>query len=1094
MKKLLVALLLFISSVKAAESGVPIAYQLPVTGALPQTYRVTLAIVDPKNPDWIISQFAAGVARTVTKENVGKFSETWDGLDDNFMPVPPGDYAVKGIFMPAKKWAIDNEFHSVTPLFAGGASSWLPSPQQIEKPEPFGGDPVGSPLRDVAVGPNGVAVFYYQYLENGLGAPLIDLKKPLGYDQFIRAFNSGGAAGGTSAATDGETVWAFSTDGGPKFVFRTDGKSFGKSEGANRSNAYLPAGWVTAMAAARDANNKPLVFIAQRGKIVEKENHNYLESDSEFVDKITVHDGENGKVLRELSLPRPQGLAVQNQKVYALHKVGNEFAVSETATTKNEWRRVFAVPKNIAPYDLEVDSHGRFYISDEKANKVFQLDANGKITRTFGKLDAQKPGAYDRETLMAPGKLATWRDEAGNDHLLIVETAGPNRVSEWNSEGKLLRDFMSLQTKANDGYAIDPENPSHVYLPGHGGWLTRFKVDYEKRLWTIDAVWPFVEDKSRVPELDRVRLVRQGGKIYLCGRRSFNVYRLEKERCVLSAAILQEKKENKITHALWHDANGNGRVDDGESAPTEMPAQLLTYHGQNWLGDLSFLALGQGGQALWRLAPERFDTHGNPIFKTWQKVLTDPIFEARSAKTADAIHGGNELAENFGSDWMGADGSPADGFWVQARGGKNFSANEGAQHKISRYVPDGKGGYKLQWRTGRTALQGIAKNGEIYGAMRIQRPINGLISVVDQSRCGILLYSENGLYVDTIFPDERRFSRQTAGIYPQPGEFFAGALFPNKDNDKIYAAMGKYTPLLYEMQGWSLTNNPVKPLTTLQKNVTISAVQIAAPPEIALSLRGGAGSAKVARWMPALGEPAFDGSLKGWESAQPITFSADTPLDPPLLRGDERGVEVRALYRPDALLLRWHARLGQKFEPKNLPNLERIFTHDQNADTLSFYIQGDADAKPGGPSAGRAGDARFVFGIFKNWRDNCSPSRSVYIRSGQAKTRARKRIAHRLEKPLSRTPGQSKAPSYRIKLMTMDEVLCSSPKFRAPRFRPCPFYRATSKRRLIFRPTLADITNSGGPTAMARPAAKPSMNQAKRAFIPARGHRRNGPD
>ncbi len=116
------------------------------------------------------------------------------------------------------------------------------------------------------------------------------------------------------------------------------------------------------------------------------------------------------------------------------------------------------------------------------ANKVFQLDANGKITRTFGKLDAQKPGAYDRETLMAPGKLATWRDEAGNDRLLIVENAGPNRVSEWSSEGKLLREFLSLQTKANDGYAIDPENPSHVYIPGHGGWLTRFKVDYEKRM------------------------------------------------------------------------------------------------------------------------------------------------------------------------------------------------------------------------------------------------------------------------------------------------------------------------------------------------------------------------------------------------------------------------------------------------------------------------------------------------------------------------------------------------------------------------------------------------------------------------------------
>ena len=35
---------------------------------------------------------ATGVVRTVTAENGGKFAETWDGLDDNFMPTGPGRY------------------------------------------------------------------------------------------------------------------------------------------------------------------------------------------------------------------------------------------------------------------------------------------------------------------------------------------------------------------------------------------------------------------------------------------------------------------------------------------------------------------------------------------------------------------------------------------------------------------------------------------------------------------------------------------------------------------------------------------------------------------------------------------------------------------------------------------------------------------------------------------------------------------------------------------------------------------------------------------------------------------------------------------
>jgi hypothetical protein len=164
-----------------------ISYQLPADGPLPKTWRVTLAIVDPKNPDWIISQFARGVVRTVTAENQGRFTETWDGLDDNFMPAPLGRYAVKGIFMPADKWLVDNDFHSITPRFVTSASAWMPTPEQWTKPEPFGGDPVGQPLGAVSEAPNGLAVFYYVYLENGLNCPVLDLNKKIDYQQFIRA-------------------------------------------------------------------------------------------------------------------------------------------------------------------------------------------------------------------------------------------------------------------------------------------------------------------------------------------------------------------------------------------------------------------------------------------------------------------------------------------------------------------------------------------------------------------------------------------------------------------------------------------------------------------------------------------------------------------------------------------------------------------------------------------------------------------------------------------------------------------------------------------------------------------------------------------
>jgi len=936
-----------------------VSYELPADGPLPKTYLVTLAIVDPKNTDWIISTFIAGEPRTVTEENKGKFTETWDGLDENYMPVPPGEYAVKGIYMPAKKWGIDDSWHAVTPKFSEELSAWHPNPDEKVPKSLFGGDTCGSPMRDVAVGPNGVAVFHYQYLENGMGTPMFDLKKPIGPEQFIKAFPSGGAAGGNCATTDGETIWAFSTDGGPKYVYRPDGRSFGKSPGCNRANSYAPEGWVTAMACLKDETaKKTFVYIAQRGKIAEIKHPNwtdYSESGDEFINKITVHDGDDGKILATLPVAKPQGLSVLNGRLYVLHSDEKGYAVSsvklQNGIPEGQMQTAFKVPASISPFDLETDSKGRFYLSDSKANKVYQLDARGKILLTYGKLPVQKPGTFDPESFMAPEKLATWKDEKGEDRLIIVEVAGPNRVTEWSTEkAVMLRDFTSFQSLANGGFhGLDPAHPEHLYIAGQQDWLIRFKGDYKKHTWSIDAVWPDVSG------INKGVVIRTNGNLYIAGGQSGNVYRLAGDRWLLSAGIIRKEVDKNPVYFLWHDANGNGIAEDDEMTPAQMPGNLMTYHGQNWLEDLSFLAIGQGSRDVWRLTPEGFDKHGNPIFKEWKKVLTDPTFEARAKGVVDAIYGGNESGDNFSSDWMQADGSLKEGFWVQARSGFNFDANTGSQHKLSYYAPDKDGSFKQKWRVGRTALQWTARRGEIYGAMRIHRPINGLISVIDQTRCGVLLYTQDGLYVDTLFPDGRSLPVDKGGIYLLPGEFFVGSVFPNEENGKIYFCLGKYTPLLFEAEGWSLKENPVKPMKSVQKTVTLSSSQIASPPEIALSIRGGAGTAKLARFSPALGGAVLDGSMTGWETCEPVKYGSDK----------DQAVEVRCLYDADHVYLRWHARFSGVFEPKDLPPLPRIFTHDQLSNTLDFYFQGDPEAKPGSTN-GRPGDARFVFGIFKN--------------------------------------------------------------------------------------------------------------------------------
>jgi hypothetical protein len=224
-----------------------VSYSLPTDGPLPKTYRVTLASTAPDNPDWIVSTFVAGAVRTVTAENQGKFTESWDGLDENYMPVPPGSYGVKGIYMPAREWKITGEHHSLIPkLVTGAGDSWYPTRDQDDKYPWLWGCGEG-PMMDISVAPAdsghpGIAAIFHNYHECANNPLLLDLNKPIGYDQLLAGYQSGGAAGGWATATDGELVWCLCDNGGIPFLYRADMKPFGKGRSHFRRDVYVPSG------------------------------------------------------------------------------------------------------------------------------------------------------------------------------------------------------------------------------------------------------------------------------------------------------------------------------------------------------------------------------------------------------------------------------------------------------------------------------------------------------------------------------------------------------------------------------------------------------------------------------------------------------------------------------------------------------------------------------------------------------------------------------------------------------------------------------------------------------------------------------------
>ena len=101
----------------AALVGTPVEFTLPSGG----TYLVSLAVVEKEHPERIVSTFVAGEAFDSTVSN--RYTVSWNGLDENFMPVPPGEYGLKGIYSPATVWPADGKPHAISARWAGGPDS-----------------------------------------------------------------------------------------------------------------------------------------------------------------------------------------------------------------------------------------------------------------------------------------------------------------------------------------------------------------------------------------------------------------------------------------------------------------------------------------------------------------------------------------------------------------------------------------------------------------------------------------------------------------------------------------------------------------------------------------------------------------------------------------------------------------------------------------------------------------------------------------------------------------------------------------------------------------------------------------------------------
>lgn len=506
----------------------------------------------------------------------------------------------------------------------------------------------------------------------------------------------------------------------------------------------------------------------------------------------------------------------------------------------------------------------------------------------------------------------------------------------------------------------------------------------------------------------------------------------------------------------WHDANNDGSwLSNGEPDFTEL-AGVENGDGRTWSynyfvdlmqDDFSFTGVAQFGYWHWKVLG--LDAHNNPMYDPAgpQVLFNDSVVEARGTFNASAgdkptcdvcmglppTRGGNEVTAKLSGSrtssrfvdsshtsvvaCMGATGS-------QFLKSGCFSADACPQYKLAWYNKTSSGEWKNTWRVGQVSLGAVtganqfadgkpqSKEGAGIEPMTVHPVVGNIVSVTDQMRAGLFLFTTSGLYVDTLglspggAPGYRKdFDFGSKNVYAWPGEYFGGGeVFVDPNSGVVQLAWGKTTVQAYSVPGWTKDGIPVDPVKFKSPTVTLVAENIAIPAGIASQIRG---------FPPAFANltvkkvgstpPATDGSLTGWDTAIKADFKVDgLNVDGPAL------IEMRLLRSPadDSLYVHIHVNqslTGWPIRPQRLLPSNRMFIHSRPATTCSLYIQGnlsaarprqDAEILPRdrpppranfasgesletrqssrvlpvlhNPSQGRPGDARVVFGVFND--------------------------------------------------------------------------------------------------------------------------------
>jgi hypothetical protein len=852
----------------AAEHAIP--YELHGAGA------VSLGIYDGQGG--LVRMLASGQPCAA-----GRQVASWDGLDDQGRPVPVGSYTLKGL-----RSGVGCNY-----MLTFGAEGRPPWPTADGKGAwgALWGNVMG-----VAADPQGF-VYLVWYEEEGEGA-ILKVKPDGGENDFVqwkqhKEWNWGR---GVDLATDGDFVYVLcggavqGDRSNPRTARYQDGvlrlrKSSGElafypgQQGSlcpvgriYQGSELIPA-WAEVMTSPR-----PLVWTlageyadpTRRRGPPSVQYHTsargiaahggclyvslYLD------DRIAVLDAPSGKPLREIGgIPRPQGIAAGRDGTLYVASENRVLRVSPSGAVS------VAVDHDLtAPYGVALDGQDRLYVTDQGDSMQVKLfSPDGKLLRVLGRKGGRAyQGAWEpqRESFLYPGHPAV--DTQGRLYVPEDDTVG--RVAILH-DGQLQREWFGPHGGGCGMPVVaDPQQPEFVYHTPSGGDLVRYRLDYTKRTWTIDAYWngctKFYDGGLKPGYLAlnhwRDMFVRHyQGHIYLILTTPWCFYRVEGAELIPCAVVgnthdgwligpLSQGWKRPIpadhgrTLYCWRDRNADGRVQEDEVDRSISPAlekafaktdtlalgysgyyvdddlNLYNHDPRTQLATLPASGKDMGTGTLWKLPCQGLDPAGSPIY-SWSQA--EPLLENKLglveidfARLDVARLAGQKARVNPQACYR--DGAGNSYFVWHTIGHQDVGINWAAMNsvaRVGRFDADGR----LRWIVGRKATS-IARPGEMYVPHTVAGVAQGCVFIVDRNAQIRVFDAETGLYAGSLLNDIYQGVMPDQNTLTLTHELVQAQVLEHPRLGQTYLIVGDYSgPRCYQVTGLEAIEHFTSPVT-----------------------------------------------------------------------------------------------------------------------------------------------------------------------------------------------------------------------------------------------------------------------------------------